>query len=154
MSSVISLIVAAIVLVFLEVILPGGILGTIAVLCVLLATWITAAQFGISAAVLTFLGASIAISLLVFIEFKVLARTSLGRGFLLKAKVTGRSNQAPGSADIVGREGLALTRLNPSGIVKVDGQSYQAQSLDGYVDSGDSIRVSSQDNFKLIIQKL
>ena len=154
MSSVISLIVAAIVLVFFEVILPGGILGTIAVLCVLLATWITAAQFGISAAVLTFLGASIAISLLVFIEFKVLARTSLGRGFLLKAKVTGRSNQAPGSADIVGREGLALTRLNPSGIVKVDGQSYQAQSLDGYVDSGDSIRVSSQDNFKLIIQKL
>ena len=154
MSSVISLIVAAIVLVFFEVILPGGILGTIAVLCVLLATWITAAQFGISAAVLTFLGASIAISLLVFIEFKVLARTSLGRGFFLKAKVTGRSNQAPGSADIVGREGLALTRLNPSGIVKVDGQSYQAQSLDGYVDSGDSIRVSSQDNFKLIIQKL
>jgi membrane-bound ClpP family serine protease len=154
MSSVISLIVAAIVLVFFEVILPGGILGTIAVLCVLLATWITAAQFGIGAAVLTFLGASIAISLLVFVEFKVLARTSLGRGFFLKAKVTGRSNQAPGSANIVGREGLALTRLNPSGIVKIDGQSHQAQSLDGYVDSGDSIRVSSQDNFKLIIQKL
>ena len=154
MSSVISLIVAAIVLVFFEVILPGGILGTIAVLCVLLATWITAAQFGIGAAVLTFLGASIAISLLVFIEFKVLVRTSLGRGFFLKAKVTGRSNQALGSADIVGREGLALTRLNPSGIVKIDGQSYQAQSLNGYVDSGDSIRVRSQDNFKLIIQKL
>ena len=154
MSSVISLIVAAIVLVFFEVILPGGILGTIAVLCVLLATWITASQFGIGAAALTFLGASTAIALLVFIEFKLLARTSLGRGFFLKTKVTGRSNQALGSADIVGREGLALTRLNPSGIVKIDGQSYQAQSLDGYVDAGDSICVSSQDNFKLIIQKL
>ena len=153
MSSVISLIVAAIILVFFEVILPGGILGAIAALCVLLATWITAAQYGTVAAILTFLGASIAIALLIFVEFKLLARTSVGRDFFLKTKVTGHSNKAPGSADIVGKEGITLTRLNPSGTVRVDGQSYQAQSLDGYIEEGHSIRVSSQDNFKLIIQK-
>ncbi len=154
MSSVISLIVAAIILVFFEVILPGGILGAIAALCVLLATWITAVQYGTVAAMLTFLGASIAIALLIFVEFKLLARTSVGRDFFLKTKVTGHSNKAPGSADIVGKEGITLTRLNPSGTVRVDGQSYQAQSLDGYIEAGHSIRVSSQDNFKLIIQKL
>ena len=154
MSSVISLIVAAIILVFFEVILPGGILGAIAALCVLLATWITAVQYGTVAAMLTFLGASIAIALLIFVEFKLLARTSVGRDFFLKTKVTGHSNKAPGSADIVGKEGITLTRLNPSGRVRVDGQSYQAQSLDGYIEAGHSIRVSSQDNFKLIIQKL
>ena len=154
MSAIISLIVASIVLVFFEVILPGGILGAIAALCVLLATWITASQYGIGVAALTFLSASIAIALLVFIEFKLLARTSFGRDFFLKAKVTGHSNEAPGCADIVGKEGIALTRLNPSGRVKIDGQSFQAQSLDGYIEAGNSIRVSSQDNFKLIIQKL
>ena len=154
MSAVISLIVAAIILAFFEVILPGGILGAIAALCVLLATWITAVQFGISSAALTFLGASLIISLLLFVEFKLLARTSLGRGFFLKKKVIGRLNEAPWSADIVGKEGIALTRLNPTGMVRVDGQSYQAQSSYGYIEAGHSIRVSSQDNFKLIIQKL
>lgn len=154
MSAIISLIVAAIILVFFEIILPGGILGAIAVLCVLLATWITAAQYGTSAAALTFLSSASLIALLVFVEFKVLARTSLGRDFFLKTKVTGYSNKAPGSADILGKEGIALTRLNPSGRVRIDGQSYQAQSSDGYIEAGHSVRVSSQDNFKLIIQKL
>ena len=154
MSAIIYLIVAAIILVFFEVILPGGILGAVAALCVLLATWIAAAQYGIGTATLTFLGVALIISLLVFVEFKLLARTSLGRDFFLKTKVIGHSNEAPWSTDIVGKEGIALTRLNPSGRVRVDGQSYQAQSSDGYIEAGHSIRVSSQDNLKLIIQKL
>lgn len=154
MSPIIGLIVAAIILAFFEVILPGGVLGVIAILCVFLATWISATQFGVGAAALIFLSTSIAIALLVFVELKLLARTSLGRDFFLKSKVTGHSNGDPGSADIVGKEGIALTRLNPSGMVKIDGQSYQAHSLDGYIDEGYPIRVSSQDNFKLIINKL
>lgn len=154
MSPIIALIVAAVVLAFFEVILPGGVLGIIALLCVLLATWISATQFGVGAAAFTFLSAAIAIALLVFVELKLLARTSLGRDFFLKTKVTGHSNDALGRADIVGKEGIALTRLNPSGMVKIDGQSYQAHSLDGYIDEGYPIRVSSQDNFKLIIHKL
>lgn len=154
MSPVIGLIIAALVLVFFEVILPGGILGVIAALCVILATWIAGAQSGVGAALLTFLSASAAIGLLVFIEFKVMARTSLGRNFFLKTTVTGHSNQAPGPADIIGKEGVTLTRLNPSGKVAIDGQSYEAYSQDGYIDADQPIRVHSQDNFKLIIKKL
>ena len=154
MSPVIALIIAALVLVFFEVILPGGILGVIAALCVILATWIAGAQSGAGAAVLTFMGASAAIALLVFIEFKLLARTSLGRGFFLKSTVTGHSNQAPAEESIIGKEGIALTRLNPSGKVAIDGQSYEAYSQDGYIDADQAIRVADQDNFKLIIKKL
>jgi membrane-bound serine protease (ClpP class) len=152
MSPVLALILAALVLVFFEVILPGGILGLVAALCVILATWIAGAQFGAGAAVLTFLGAAAAIGLLVFIEFKFLARSALGRSFFLKSTVTGHSN-LPSPVEIIGQEGVALTRLNPSGRVAIDGQSYEAYSQDGYIDSGQPIRVAGQDNFKLIIQK-
>lgn len=154
MTPVIGLILAALVLVFFEVILPGGVLGVLAALCVILATWIAGAQSGVGAAVLTFLAAAAAIALLVFIEFKVLARTSLGRGFFLKSTVTGHSNQAPAAASIVGKEGTALTRLNPSGKVAIDGQTYEAHSQDGYIDADTPVRVAAQDNFKLIIKKL
>jgi membrane-bound ClpP family serine protease len=154
MSTIVGLIVAALVLVFFEVILPGGILGVIAALCIILATWLAGSSFGAGAAILTFVGSTAAIALLVYIEFKVLARTSLGGAFFLKASVTGHSNTAPAEASIIGKDGIALTRLNPSGKVAIGGQSYEAYSQDGYIDADQPIRVAGQDNFKLIIKKL
>ncbi|HBR95422.1 NfeD family protein [Coraliomargarita sp. SDUM461003] len=154
MTTILGLILAALVLVFFEVLLPGGVLGVLAVLCLLLATWLTGAQFGAGVAVLTFVLASLAIALLIFIEFKLLARTSLGRGFFLKSSVSGHSNVAPAEASIIGKEGLALTRLNPSGKVRIDDQTYQAYSQDGYIAADQAIRVIAQDSFKLIIKKI
>ena len=78
MSTIIGLLVAAFILVFFEVILPGGILGIIAALCVILASWIAGDQYGAGIGILTFVASATAIAILVFIEFKLLARTSLG----------------------------------------------------------------------------
>ena len=154
MSTIIGLLVAAFILVFFEVILPGGILGIIAALCVILASWFAGAEYGAGIGVLTFAGSSAAIGILVFIEFKLLARTPLGSAFFLKSSVTGHSNIASAEAAIIGREGISLTRLNPSGKVAIDGQSYEAHSQDGYIEADQLILVVAQDNFKLIIKKL
>jgi len=154
MSTIIGLILAALVLVFFEVILPGGILGVIAAVCIIIATWLAGAEFGAFGAALTFLGAAAAVALLVFIEFKILARTSLGRAFFLKSSVTGHSNVEKATPEIIGKEGVAVTRLNPSGKVAIDGQTFEAASRDGYIDAGAPVRVAAQDNFKLIIEKL
>ena len=154
MDTIIGLLVAAFILVFFEVILPGGILGTIAALCVILASWFAGAEYGAGIGILTFVGSAAAIAIVVFIEFKLLARTSLGSAFFLKSSVTGHSNIAPAEASITGKKGTSLTRLNPSGKVAIDGQSYEAYSQDGYVKEDQSIQVVAQDNFKLIIKKL
>ena len=154
MSTIIGLLVAALVLVFFEVILPGGILGIIAALCVILASWFAGAEYGAGIGVLTFVGSAAAIATLVFIEFKLLARTSLGSAFFLKSSVTGHSNIAPAEASVIGKKGSALTRLNPSGKVVIDGQTYEAYSQDGYIEADQLILVVAQDNFKLIIKKL
>ena len=154
MSTIIGLLVAAFILVFFEVILPGGILGIIAALCVILASWFAGAEFGAGVGILTFVGSAAAIAILAFVEFKLLARTSLGRAFFLKSSVTGHSNIAPAEASIIGKKGSALTRLNPSGKVAIDGQSYEAHSQDGYIEADQAILVVAQDNFNLIIKKL
>ena len=154
MSTIIGLLVAAFVLVFFEVILPGGILGIMAALCVILASWFAGAEYGAGIGVLTFVGSAAVIGILVFIEFKLLARTSLGSAFFLKSSVTGHSNIAPAEASITGKKGTSLTRLNPSGKVAIEGQSYEAYSQDGYIEEEQSIQVVAQDNFKLIIKKL
>lgn len=154
MSTILGLIIAALVLVFFEVILPGGILGIIAAICVIVATWVAGAEYGATMAISVFAGSLVAIGLLTYIEFKILARTSLGNRLFLKSAVTGHSNEMQSEDSIIGKEGTALTRLNPSGKIAIDGESFDAYSQDGYVDSGHPVRVIKQDSFKLIIEKL
>ena len=154
MDIIIGLLVAAFILVFFEVILPGGILGTFAALCVILASWFAGAEYGAGIGFLTLVGSAAAIAILVYIEFKLLARTSIGSAFFLKSSVTGYSNIAPAEVSITGKEGTSLTRLNPGGKVAIDGRLYEAHSQDGYIEAEQPIQVVAQDNFKLIIKKL
>lgn len=153
MTPILGLILAALILIFFEVILPGGILGLLALLCVLGATWIGAANYGALGGALTFLGSLAAVVLLVFVEFKLMANSKWGKGFFLGSSVTGHSNVAQGEDSIIGQEATALTRLNPSGKIAIDGLPYEAYSQDGYIDSGETVVVAQRDNFKLIIKK-
>ena len=153
MTLILGLILAALVLIFFEVILPGGILGLLALACIVGATWVGFAQYGAVGGGATFLGSLLSVGLLVFIEFKLMANSKWGKGFFLGSSVTGHSNVAQGEESIVGREATAVTRLNPSGKVAIDGRSYEAYSQDGYIDSGETVVVAKRDNFKLIIKK-
>ncbi len=154
MSALIGLILAALVLVFFEVILPGGILGVFAALCVMGATWLGFDQYGALGGGVVFFGSGLAIGLLVFIELKIVARTKLGRAFFLHTSVTGHSNVSKAEDSIIGKKGTTLTRLNPSGKVAIEGRSYEAYSQDGYIGADQPVSVISKDSFKLIIKKL
>ena len=153
MIAILGLVLAALVLVFFEVILPGGILGLLALGCVVFATWLGFDEYGALGASGVFVGSLLAVAVLAFTEFKLIANSRFGKGFYLKNAVSGHSNVAQAEESIIGKSGLSLTRLNPSGKVAIDGESYQAYSQDGYIESGLPITVVSQDNFKLIIKK-
>lgn len=153
MSLILGLVLTALVLIFFEVILPGGILGLAAGACILAATWLGFSEYGLVGGAGVFIGSLVAIGILIFVEFKILAKTSLGKGFFLNTSVSGHSNEPQGEESIVGKEGEALTRLNPSGKVAIEGRSYEAHSQDGYIESGEAVTVTKRDNFKLIIRK-
>lgn len=154
MIPILGFVLAALVLVFFEVILPGGILGGLGALCILVATWFGFDTYGLLGGLGVLLGSLLAVGILIFIEFKLLARTSLGQRFFLKAAIDGHTRAAPAEDSIVGKEGEAVTRLSPSGMVEIDGRKFEAYSQDGYIERGHQVAVVSKDNFKLIIKKL
>lgn len=153
MILILGLVAAALVLVFFEVILPGGVLGVLAFACILAATWFGFSDYGVLGGCLTLLGSVLSVAALIYIEFRLLAHSRLGKNFFLSSAVSGHSNQAQGEESIVGREAVAITRLNPSGRVAIDGKPYEAYSQDGYIDTGATVLVAQRDNFKLIIKK-
>ena len=115
MSILFTLIIVTLLLVFFEVILPGGILGILAFICLLAATWVGFTNYGFLSGLSVFFGTLLLSMVLLFIEFKLLAKTTYGKKFLLSTTIAVRSNQAQSDDSIVGEKGLALTRLNPSG---------------------------------------
>lgn len=152
MSLIFILILVALVLVVFEVVLPGGVLGVIAALCVIAATILTHIDYGMWVAVAVFFGSGLLILALMMIEFKLLKNTSLGNAFFLKDSVTGHTGPTT-EVSLIGKEGVALTRLNPSGRVTIEGKTYEASSQDGYIDAKQAISVVAQNNFKLTIRK-
>ena len=153
MSWIIGFLVAASVLIFLEVLLPGGILGLLAAACLIGATVQTGLVYDWTTASLVFMGSILVALLLVVVEFKIFAKTRFGKHFFLSRSVEGRTARAFTAEDMRGKEGRALTRLNPSGRVEIEGHTYEAQTRDGYLEAGTAITVISQDNFKLIIKQ-
>ena len=153
MILILGLVSAALVLIFFEVLLPGGILGLLSLACVIGATWVGFSEYGALGGSFTLLGTIAAATALIYLEFKWLGNSKLGKEFFLSSSVSGHSNQAQGEESIVGREAVAITRLNPSGRVTIDGKVYEAYSQDGYIESGESVLVAKRDNFKLIITK-
>ena len=151
MSWIVGLVLAVLVLVALEVIVPGGVLG----LCGCLSFAATGLCFidRFFPALVLFVATACAALLLAIVQFRWWIRSSAGRGLFLRA-VVGKSPSTKLEADtLMGRNCETLTRLNPSGRVLLDGESYEAYSRDGYIEAHTTVRIVGRDSFKLIIQK-
>lgn len=54
----------------------------------------------------------------------------------------------------VGSEGIAATDLRPGGKVDIDGERYDAVSLDGYIEAGTPVRVRRHANAQLYVARI
>ena len=52
----------------------------------------------------------------------------------------------------VGAQGITLTRLAPMGKVQIEGQIYEAKSLDSYIDPRQKVVVIGYDNANIIVR--
>ncbi|RPG86369.1 MAG: hypothetical protein CBC33_002510 [Coraliomargarita sp. TMED73] len=152
MSLLVLLCLAVLLLTAFEVFLTGGILGVGAVFCLLAATYVCFSDYGFLPAVLLFFGTASASLVLAIIQFRWWIKSPVGRGLFLR-EVVGGDAPVKEKDDMIGFTGEALTRLNPSGKVVINGSPYEAYSEDGYIEAHESVRVVGRDAFKLIIQK-
>ena len=152
MTLIVLLFALGIVLLAVEVIVPGGILGTIGGLmmfggCVM--SFINYGTLGGSIAVAIALGLT---ALALFIEFRVLPKTAIGRRAFLTSEVTGVSAAfGAEAAELIGKSALAMTMLSPSGYINIDGKRYEAFCQSGQVPAGSPLEVIGADNFRLIV---
>ncbi|MDF9828562.1 membrane-bound ClpP family serine protease [Ereboglobus sp. PH5-5] len=154
MTLIVTLFLIGLVCLCFEVITPGGILGAIGGIFMLIGCVLVWSTYGATAGLTAIVSVLILAGILVYIEIFVLPKTRIGRGIFNNAAITGASQPPPASEkDVVGRECVALTTLAPTGYVLLDGKRYEARSLSGYIEKDATLVVSSLDTFTLQVTK-
>lgn len=154
--TVITLLFAlGIVLLLVEVIVPGGILGAIGGLLMFAGCVMAFLEFGTWGGMLA-VGVAMVLAIAAFyLEFRVLPKTAIGKRAFLTKEITGVSAAFGLDArDFIGKSAQALTMLSPSGYILIDGKRYEAFCQSGQVPAGAALEVTGADNFRLIVSQI
>jgi membrane-bound serine protease (ClpP class) len=152
MTLIILLFFVGIVLLAVEVIVPGAILGSIGGLMMFGGCVLSFMEYGTGGGLIAVTVALVLTFLTLFIEFRVLPRTAIGKRAFLKSEVTGVSAAFGEEArDLIGKSAEALTMLSPSGYIRIDGKRYEAFCQSGQVPAGSPLEVIGADSFRLIV---
>jgi membrane-bound serine protease (ClpP class) len=146
-----ALLVAGILLVGLEIFVPGGVLGVLGGLCLVGAIVVgfqmspTAGWLGLIVAVLGTAGG-------LWLWIRIVPKTRLGQQLTLSAD--GKDFKAPSETrkQWLGREGIAQSDLRPSGIARIDGQRVDVVAEGAWIPAGTPIRVVAVDGIRVTVR--
>lgn len=71
-------------------------------------------------------------------------------GFGIKAQ---RNKPTTGIEGMIGETGEAISNLEPEGQIRVHGEVWNAESLDGSVSKGAKVKITRVSNLKLLVRK-
>ena len=96
----------------------------------------------------------VAIALLSLIATIFSLRAKTWRKISLHQELDAASMPHPESVLKVGDRGVAVSRLAPAGKVEIGGHSFEARSVDVYVDQRSEIEIVGFENFTVIVKKV
>jgi membrane-bound ClpP family serine protease len=88
-------------------------------------------------------------TVLASIIFAVYAVTVFRVGSRILAK-----KPVPGLTDMVGLEGTVIKSLNPRGLIKIEGEIWEARSEKEEIKKGTAVVVTAQERLKLVVRKI
>jgi len=131
--------------------LPGVSVGTIlALVCYGSAVYLAFADFGTMTGLVT-----LAVVLLLSLIATVMSlRAKTWQRFSLKQEIDSTSMQLPETEIAIGARGVSISRLSPMGRVEIDGKSYEAKSVDAYIEQKQMVEVVGFDNFAVLVKRI
>lgn len=154
MSLIVILFVSGVLLLALEVIVPGAVLGIVGGVLVFIGVLVSFARYGFDGGLVATGVAAGLTAVALYLEFVVLPKTGLARKFSMTTTVAGTSQPPVAERQaVLGRQATAVTALVPSGYVELDGRRYEAFARHGHTAPGERVEVVDMDNFRLIVSK-
>lgn len=149
------LFLAGIALIILEMFLPGGIVGIIGLLCVVVSLFLAAGNF-------TEMAISILIATAVSIMAVILLTKVLGKRmkFFKKFILTDSTNKESGYVsnetreDLVGQLAVTATALRPSGTIVLGDERIDVVSEGAFIDKGEQVKIVKAEGSRIVVRKV
>jgi len=149
------LFVLAVILIFLEFFLPGGILGVLGALS-LLASIITAyAQYSLSVGMLIMVGELVGAFVLLAVGLKLFPRTWAGKRMILSTTLDdshGYTGDTVILKQYLGQTGAAESDLRPAGVARIQGKRVDAVAEGQFVDKGTEVKVIEVEGNRVVVR--
>jgi membrane-bound serine protease (ClpP class) len=149
----IALFIIGILFMIMEIFLPGGIVGAIGFISIV--SGLVMAAYDTQQGLASLGVAALITAIVTFLLVKKYGVKSLFNRFILGD--TQRNEEgyvAPkDQRELVGKAGLALTPLRPSGVVKVEGKRIDAVSVGGFIEAGTSIVVVQVEGTRVVVSE-
>ncbi|NMA41877.1 MAG: hypothetical protein GX946_00680 [Oligosphaeraceae bacterium] len=151
---IIALLISGLLLFLAELLLPGGVMGILGGICLVagLAGVFIRQGFavGVLATILTMVFAIVAFSL----WFKHFPKTGAGKRFLAQSEPEQWRSYDLRYAELVGREGVCLTMLRPSGKVQIDDERYDVVTEGEILEAGTAVRVIEVEGNRIVVERV
>ncbi|MFI8715115.1 nodulation protein NfeD [Brevibacillus brevis] len=150
----IGLFVVGILLMLLEIFLPGGIVGAIGFLSIV--TGLVMAAYDTKQGLASLGVAALVTVIVAFMLVKKYGIKGLFNKFVLgETQSSEEGYVAPrDQRELEGKSGIALTPLRPAGVVKVEGKRVDAVSVGGFIEAGTTITVVQVEGTRIVVAEL
>ena len=155
LSYIIGFIVVGYSLLFVELFMPGGILGIMGGMLVLAGVIGAGYTYGMEVGLPLGLGCSVGGIILFILWLRYFPSSRMGRQFSL-AKTIGKEDgytaQNLTDSSLVGKTGIAVTELRPSGAVQVGDRRLDVLSDGGFVSKDTRVVVVAVDSNRIVVR--
>lgn len=149
MTVIIILLVLGAVLLFLETLLPGIIVGVVGLICLGAAVVLGYRDFGSGGGnlVLGIVGAGLVLGTLCWLKF--FPESRIARKFVSQGAVGELGVDKP---ELLHATGTALTQLRPSGIADLAGQRVDVVAEAGLIEKGTAVKVVAVEGSRVVVR--
>jgi len=135
----------------LEIFVPGGVLGIIGGLMIMSTIFMSLFIFEKYGVLIAFLILIFAVAVLV-LWISIFPKTYLGKRVSLSDTLkTAKSNDD--RKDLIGAEGVVVSELRPSGFAKINGKKLDVVSSGGLIEEGKDIVVTNVEGFRIVVKE-
>lgn len=148
------LIVVGILLLVIETIMPGGIIGTIGLILAVSGIVMTYREYGMTTGHIVLSATTLGSLLFIYLGLKIFPKTKLGKLVILDnsvSKARGFDSSIENLKGLAGKNGIAVSNLRPVGIALIDGKRVDVISDGGYIEKDTPILVLRVDGSKVLV---
>ena len=152
---VVTLFVLGIVLLFLEIFVPGGILGLFGIIALITGIMLTVdslVQGVLYVSLLLF-----TLTVLIVLSFRFPQTRRFWERFALKTRQTKKDGYVaprPSYENFLGKQGIALSQLRPAGTADFSGERLDVVTEGGFIANGSNIIVIAVEGTRVIVRQI